>query len=428
MQNKLLPLLYISLFASASLFGQTDPKPDHFGSYTPNVGFKLVNTEHGAVTFKLFTYLRYLNQLGLDSTYTNAAGNTSSIDRRQDMQVNKVNLQFLGWFLDPNFKYVFYVWTNNTAQGQSAQVVVAGNLSYTFNKYFTVQGGIISLPGVRTTEGNFPFWNTIDNRLVADEFFRPSYTTGITVKGALSKKVQYNLTLGNNLSQLGIDAGQLDDGINTFSGMVAWFPTTGEFGMNSNYGDFENHQKVATRLGGHFSHSKEDRQGVPASEAFENVTMRLSDGSVIFAPNVFGANIQLDNATYQMFSFDAGVKYMGFALEGEYYLRKVNAFSGRGVETLAFDELNDNGFQLQASYMVLPQSLQGYVTYSQVNGEYGDPSDLRFGINWYPWKKQMVRWNFEYIQFKNSPVGGLSLPMPIGANGGVFYSNFLVNF
>jgi hypothetical protein len=428
MKNKLHSLFVAFLFSTISLFGQTEPKSNHFGSYTPNVGFKLVDTEHGAVTFKLFTYLRYLNQLGLDTTYTNAFGNTSSIDRRQDMQVNKVNIQFLGWFLDPKLKYVFYVWTNNTAQGQTSQVVVAGNLSYTFNKYITLQGGIVSLPGVRSTEGNFPFWNTIDNRLVADEFFRPSYTTGITARGNLLPSLQYNLTLGNNLSQLGIDAGQLDDGINTFSGMLAWFPTTGEYGMNSNFGDFEHHDKVATRLAGHFSHSKEDRQGVPASEAFENVAIRLSDGSVVFAPNLFGPGIQLNNATYQMISFDAGAKYKGFALEGEYYIRKVNDFSGRGVERLTFDELNDNGFQLQASYMVLPQTLQGYVTYSQVNGEYGDPSDLRFGLNWYPWKKQMVRLNAEYIQFKNSPVGGLSLPMPVGANGGVFYTNFMINF
>ena len=42
------------------------------------------------------------------------------------------------------------------SQGQGAQVVLAGNLNYTFNKYLTCRAGITRLPGVRTTEGNFP--------------------------------------------------------------------------------------------------------------------------------------------------------------------------------------------------------------------------------------------------------------------------------
>ncbi|HRI62121.1 MAG TPA: hypothetical protein PK228_20415 [Saprospiraceae bacterium] len=426
--------MFLAVMVGPFAYGQTEPAATNsttsgqYGSYAPSSGFRLVNTDKGTVNLKIFTYLRYLNQLGLDSTYTNSFGTTSSIDRRQDIQLNKVNIQFLGWFVDPRLKYLLYVWTNNTAQGQSAQVVVGGNLTYAFSKYLALQAGIVSLPGVRTTEGTFPYWNTIDNRLVADEFFRPSYTTGITAKGALTNNIQYNLTLGNNLSQLGVDAGQLDDGINTFSGMVAWFPTTGEYGINSSFGDFENHRKIATRLAGHFSHSKEDRQGVPSTEAFENVTIRLSDGSVIFAPNLFGPGIQLDNATYRMISFDAGAKYKGFALEGEYYVRRVNKFSGRGVETLSFNELNDNGFQLQASAMILPQTLQAYTTYSKVFGEYGDPWDFRVGLNWYPWKAHSVRFNMEYIQTEGSPVGGLSLPLPVGATGGIFYTNFMVNF
>ena len=32
--------------------------------------------------------------------------------------------------------------------------------------------------------------------------------------------------------------------------------------------------------------------------------------------------------------------------------------------------------------MVLPQSLQGYATYSYVDGEYGDPSDVILARNW----------------------------------------------
>ena len=92
------------------------------------------------------------------------------------------------------------------------------------------------------------------------------------------------------------------------------------------------------------------------------------------------------------------------------------------------DDLNDHGFQLQASAMVSPKQLQVYVSGSKVFGEYGDPSDTRVGVNVYPFKSQVVRWNFEYLHLRRSPVGGLSLPYVVGGNGPVFYSSFEVNF
>ncbi len=55
-----------------------------------------------------------------------------------------------------------------------------------------------------------------------------------------------------------------------------------------------------------------------------------------------------------MFSVDAGVKHKGFALEGEYYWRKIDNFKLIG-SPMALTELNDNGFQLLASAMVIPK-------------------------------------------------------------------------
>ncbi len=424
-------LLFFLLFDNAKISAQAEAPavPEKFGSYTPNQGFRLATTDKGTVNFRIFTYVRYLNQLGIDSTYTDAFGNTTFIDRRQDLQVNKVNIQFNGWLLDPKFRYLFYVWTNNTALGLGAQVVVAGNLQYQLNQHFNFGAGIASLPGVRSTEGNFPFWLTVDNRLVADEFFRPSYTTGIWVNGKVTSRLSYTAMLGNNLSQLGVDAGQLDAGLNTFSGGLIWLPTTGEYGLrDNNMGDFENHQKIATRIAAHYSQSDEDYQGVPETEAFENVTIRLSDGSPIFKANLFAPGTQIYNATYHMAAFDAGAKYKGLSLEGEYYLRRIDHISGKGIDSLNLDELLDNGFQLQASAMVIPQTLQLYGTGSKVFGEYGDPWDVRLGLNWYPWKNYVVRWNFEYLQLHRMPVGGLSLPYAVGSNGGIFHSNLVVNF
>lgn len=424
-------LLFFVFSNMNAVLGQSAPntEEEQFGTYKPNAGFRLATTDKGVINFRIYAYLRYLNQTGLEDSYTDAFGDTTHLDLRQDLQVNKVNIQFNGWLLDPRFRYLFYIWTNNTAQGQGAQVVVAGNLQYRFYDFLNVGGGINALPSTRTTSGNFPFWLTVDNRLAAEEFFRGSYTTGIWANGRFAKKFDYQVMLGNNLSQLGIDAGQLDAKFNTLSGMIAWMPTTGEYGLpNNNLGDFENHQKVATRIAAHYTQSHEDRQGVPASEAFENVTIRLSDGNVIFKPDLFGQGIQIDKAFYQMACFNAGAKYKGFSLEGEFYLRTVSQLKGSGIESLGLDKFNDTGFQVMGSAMVVKESLQLYSTWASIQGEYGDPTDFRVGINWFPWHNNVVRWNFEYMRLKGMPVGGLSLPYAVGSTGSIVHSNFQLNF
>jgi hypothetical protein len=126
-----------------------------------------VKTELGELKIRVFTYLHYLNQSGLDPTYTNAFGDTSNVQEREDLQLNKVQITTFGWILSPKLRYVAYVWSSNTSLGQLSQVVVAGNLTYTFNPHLTVGAGINALPGVRTTEGTFRHWLGVDSHQIA---------------------------------------------------------------------------------------------------------------------------------------------------------------------------------------------------------------------------------------------------------------------
>jgi hypothetical protein len=402
---------------------QQTKEQDRDGTYTPNLGFKLADTEYGDLSISVYTYARYLNQLGLNSTYQDAFGNIKNIQERQDFQLQKVQIKLLGWIIDPKLRYFIYTWTSNPTQGQGAQVVVAGNLNYTFNKYATFSAGITSLPGVRSTEGNFPFWLGVDSRMIADEFFRPSYTSGIWLKGNLTEDLRYQAMLGNNLSTLGVSAARLDNGFNTFSGALIWTPT-GEYGQG--WGDFEGHHKLATRLAAHFTRSDENRESQPNSESFENTQLRLSDGTVIFTPNLFGPGITITDARYRMVSFDGGLKYRGYSLEGEYYLRWLDNFRGENTQGLA--GLFDHGFQLQGSAMVVPRTVQAYAGVSRINGQYGNPWDFRSGVNWYPWKNKVVRWNTEWLYLRNSPVGYSSVPFAVGGRGSVFHSSLELAF
>jgi hypothetical protein len=414
---------------------QDDDQNKFDGRYTPNLGFRVANTEWGDLNISIYTYVRYLNQLALNNSYTDAFGNTKTVQNRNDLQLLKLQIKFLGWMLNPKLRYFLYAWTSNANQGQGAQVVLAGNLQYTFNKYLTLGGGIRSLPGTRSVEGNFPFWMNVDSRHIADEFMRPSYTSGIWATGQLAERLKYQAMLGNNMSTLGVPASRLDNGLNTFSGALIWFPT-GDFEKGfsgQGWGDFEHHEKFSTRLAFHFSRSDENKESQPNSDQFENTQLRLSDGTVIFTPEIFGPGITIEDARYRMTTVDGGFKYRGFSLEGEYFWRWLDNF--KFLDPLSPAQLQsvparlfDHAFQLQGSAMVVPQKLQAYVGHSRIFGQFGNPWDFRIGTNFFPFKNKVVRWNTEALYLYKSPVGYTSVPYPVGGKGWVFHSSMELAF
>jgi hypothetical protein len=395
-------------------------------SHIPNIGFLLVSGEKGEIYVRLFSYARYLNQKALDASYTDYFGKTHTVPLRQDIQLNKFFLPFTGWFLTPKFRYYLYVWSSNPSQGDPAQVVGAGNLSYSFNRFVTLGAGITSLPSVRSTEGQFPYWLGVDDRLTSDEFFRGSYTTGLWLKGEVYTKLKYMAMIANNLSTLGVSASQLDNKLETVSFMLQWLPTTGEFGLYGTFGDFDFHEKTATRLGAHYTHSREDKQSQPGTNGIENSQIRLTDGSVIFTPDLFGPGITVNQVTYDMVSIDGGIKKKGFSLEAEYYWRFLSDFTGTNTSGIA--DIHDHGFQVQSSAMIVPKVLQGYVSGAAIRGRYGNSSEIRAGANWYIVKDRGLRVNAEWIHLNKCPVGYTAVPYPVGGNGNVFHTNLEMNF
>jgi hypothetical protein len=279
---------------------------------------------------------------------------------------------------------------------------------------------------VRSTEGQYPYWLGVDVRMTSDEFFRGSYTTGVWLRGELSSTVNYMAMLGNNLSQLGVSAMQLDTTLNTTSLMLQWLPTTGEFGLNGTFGDFDHHETTATRLAGHYTHSREDKQSQPGTNAIENSQIRLTDGSIVFTADLFGPGITVEQVDYDMVSIDAGVKRKGLALEAEYYWRHLSNYAGPG--TAGISEISDHGFQVQSSAMPVPKTVQVYLSGAAIRGRFGNSSELRAGANWYLARERGLRLNAEWLHLNRCPVGYAAVPYPVGGHGDVFHTNLEMNF
>lgn len=421
-------LLYIVSFATIwpcdYLRAQLSAPPEEKTATTeqehrPGSGFLVIDGKKGTLRFSPYATIRYLNQKLIDDSYADFSGADHSVARRNEIQFQKVTLYFKGWLLDPKFSYFLYVWTSNANQGQGAQVVVAGNLQYAIKKYLEIGAGIGALPTSRSLYGQWPFWLRQDARPMAEEFFRGSFTTGVWASGELTKGVYYKTMLGNNLSQLGVDAGQLDNGFNTWSTALWW--TTNNFGRSASYGDFEKHAQLATVLGGSFTRSDETKQSQPGTDAPENSQIRLADGTGIFNVNAFGPNTQIEKAKYQMASFNGGLKFRGFSLDAEYFMRWVSDVKSTGP--LPVTSLYDDGFSVQASAMLIDKTLQLYGVGSYINSKYGTPSEINIGMNCHPFKSRIFRINPEIIFTKNSPVGYYSYPTVVGANGTIFMLN-----
>jgi hypothetical protein len=395
------------------------------GTYEQGRGFGFIRTQWGDVNFGIYTYVRYLNQKGLQDHLTNGPNKGGKTDHRDDLELNKVKIEFRGWLIDPHFRFTLYSWTNNAAQGLGAQVVLGGNLNWAFGPELTVGAGILSLPTTRSTAGNFPYWLAVDHRTAADEFFRGSYSSGFFGYGT-SHGFGYYAMLATNLSILGVDASQLDSDFTTASVALWWMPTTGEFGPRSGFGDYEMHDKLATRIGGHFTFSPENRQSQPGSEDIDNTQIRLSNGTIIFSPGALAPDVSVRSVKYYMSDIDWGLKWRGMALEGEYYLRWLNDFNADGP--LPTHQTFDHGFQLMASAMLLPQTLQAYSMGSYIFGDFGDSWEMTAGMNWFIFNRREVRFNFEYMYAHKSPVGYTAVPQAVGISGSIVDANLEMSF
>jgi hypothetical protein len=211
--------------------------------------------------------------------------------------------------------------------------------------------------------------------------------------------------LGNNLSALGITARQLTREFAT-SGSIWWLPTTAEFGPQGAFGDWENHDRVATRFGFSATRSREDRFANVATGAPDNTTLRLGDSLNLFDLGSLAPDVTVQLADYKMLAVDAGLKYRGFFLQVEYYNRWLDDFDADGP--LPVSSIHDMGFYVQAAFYPWPQKLELYAATSQIfpdaNAGFRYSYEYLGGLNFYLADTRNHRLNLQVMRVYRSPV------------------------
>ena len=373
----------------------SDGREGVFGEFNPGRGFTVAKGPYGILNFSGYLAARYLNQLPPDQTATDHLGRPIAVDPRQDFQLHRVMLFSQGWLFTPKFQYATFVWTVQDTN----QVAVGGAITYNFSKYALVGIGWNAYPGTQSLQGSHPYWESYD-RVMADEFFRPFFSQGVFGQGIIVPRLEYRWMVGNNNSNLDTPATKIDRKLSA-GGALTWLPTTGEFGPRGAFGDYERHEKLATRFNLAYTYSPEERQS-SLSEVSSNTTLRLADSLNVFDPGTFAPGVTVLRTRYRLASAAAGLKYHGFWLQGEGYYRKLDQFVADGL--MPVGAVRDTGFYVQAAQMIIPKRAEIYGTTSYVFSDYGHPKEFIVGGNYYPWDTRNLRLNLQLINVDQSPV------------------------
>jgi hypothetical protein len=405
-------LLAAALFVVRPLAGQEDPgrspadsataadsvyQTSIAGEFRPAKGFDLFKSDKISLNISFYGLFRYVNQLPGEQTFTDHLGRERQVKARNDLNWHRTMVWLTGFAFTPRFRYNITLWSLPTTQ----QTLLFGNLQYHFNRAMILGVGITPNLTARSMQGSWPFWASSD-RQMAEDFFRGGFSSGVFVTGSLVNRLYHTFSLNNNISQLGVVAAN-DTRDLAYSGSLNWMPTTGEFGPRGGFGDMEYHEKVATRFGVSAGHSRESRYADDTAPPNAS-QIKLSDGVNPFDADALVIGATVDKLNYDEFAFDAGLKYRGWTFQAEFFRRRLSEFLTTEGDLLPLGSITDQGFQVQANYMIVPKTVALYATYGSVNDEFErNPSEFSWGLSYYPAKNRSWRLNSHFIHIDRSP-------------------------
>lgn len=397
---------------------------ESWGEFAPGKGFLVGRNDVGMLEISAYALIRYINQMPGSQTFTDHLGVERSVDGRNDLYPHRIMVFFKGWVGNPKLVYNIFFWTVNPTDQKN----LFASFGYQFTRRFNLYAGLNGLPGTRSLQGSHPYWLGHD-RVMADEYFRPYFSNGVWVQGELTPGLWYNVMASNNLSALGLKATQLDRTWGT-GGSVWWMPTTHEFGPRGGYGDWEYHEKVATRFGVSGTFTPEERYTDGVTGATGSTLIKLADSLNVFDRDALAPGVTVETVDYRLLSFDAGVKYKGVFLQAEFYNRWLDEFTADGL--LPVESIHDWGYYLQGAFFPIKKKLEIYGATSQIYGDtsagFSSSSEYIEGANFYPFDTRNHRLNVQIQKVNRSPVGSTFGYYTAGQKGTTFSTAFSIFF
>jgi hypothetical protein len=192
------------------------------------------------------------------------------------------------------------------------------------------------------------------------------------------------------------------------------------------YDDYFAQKKVRIRVGTSYTRSPEDRFSNLDQSSPDNTALFNSDGVLTFSTGAFAPGVTVDTALYRMSAIDGGIKYNGLAINAQYYMRWLNNFVADGP--MPVTSTFDRGYELSASYFVIPRKVLAYGRSSEVFGAFGDTHEYAGGVKWHFVPSERLWLNVELMKLNRAPYNGAFTPYTAGMNGWVPMMQSIIAF
>jgi hypothetical protein len=353
--------------------------------------------------------------MAVDRTFTTHLGDVREVLRRNDIQLTRDVFYFSGFAFDRRLDFNVLIFTSTATLVATA----AGYAGFVFNRGFALRAGYFSLPSTRQMTGTYPWFHGTD-RSLSTNYFRPGFTQGVWANGEPLPGWNYIAMVGNSLNTLDIKSANID---NHFAAAVSiWYDRNN---FNQFWNDYEHHDAVALRLGTAFTIAHEDRLSDLAQAGPENNATFISDGLFLFETGSLAPNVTISIADFYLSAIDAGLKYKGFAINVEFYMRWLNNFTADGP--LPRSSMFDWGFDSSVGYFVA-RPLELFGRSSLIHGPFATGVEGSLGFTWYPFGVRGVWINAEVAYVRNSPYGGGYYMYSVGQTGIVIPAQFMLRF
>jgi hypothetical protein len=351
-----------------------------------------------------------------DDQWTDQAGVVRPIEKRQNFDIERLRIVLSGHAYTPELK--FFVQADGDTDSRHALYILDSWFAWQFSETFEVQCGKRKVPGTRN-------WllGAFDTRMIdrsfANEFFRPSRTTGIWIVGDPNESLHYELMAGQGFNSEGLTPSEKGDDF-AFAATL-WWDCIGSYG-HARPTDFEIHDELAVRVGASGVWSNE---GTPGRQLEEADFLRLTDGTRLTDPNALAPGATVESFDVALIAIDAAFKYRGWSVNGEYFWRTVNDVKANlPVPNVGLQ----HGFYVEGGFFAIPQRLEFNSQYAYVSGKQGSTNSVATGLSYYPLETYFLKLGLDVTFIDGSPVNSTGSDILVGDSGVLVRTQFQAQY
>jgi hypothetical protein len=350
-------------------------------------------------------------------SWTDNAGVTREVRNRNAFDIERARIYFKGTALDPRLSYFYHL--DGDTDGRHGVDFFDYWWSWKFSDRFRLVFGKRKVTASRQWLLGARRTRFVD-RPMANDFFRPDRTVGIFGLGKLGRS-NFEFTVGNGYRTSNFPNNATDDQF-SYAATQYW-DVGGEYG--GQLVDYDYACQPIFRFGHSFVYSPitSDRLGNPNNETD---FLRLTDGTRLNQVGALAPGVTVSGVNVLYYGLDFGMKYRGWSFNSEVFLRWLDDFEADGALPVA--NLMQHGFYVEGGRFLIPKKLDLNFRYSEVDGLYGEGTEVAAGVNWYPLETFKLKCSFDVSVYDGSPLNNTTSDILVGDDGTLFRTQIQAEF